>query len=210
MTQMICLANSWRPGGRCVAGIDVDTGEWVRPVPPGGGAIPESRTYMQGRYLELLDVVEVDLDEPTLTTRYQRENRAVRNWDWQRVRVATVDEVLEYRSRDRWALHGQGQVVEPSLMEQLPPEQWVSLQLFATTNAAFRLGPYRWQAYFSVGRAGSRYCISITDPVAAQQLDQGENISAKCLLTLSLTEPVEVYGKPELCYKLVAGVIESE
>lgn len=37
--RMICLANSRKIGGRCVAGIDVNTGEWVRPVRDNGGAL---------------------------------------------------------------------------------------------------------------------------------------------------------------------------
>ena len=30
--RIICLANSWKIQERCIAGIDIDTGKWVRPV----------------------------------------------------------------------------------------------------------------------------------------------------------------------------------
>ena len=30
--RFLCLAVSRRPGGRCIAGIDLDTGNWIRPV----------------------------------------------------------------------------------------------------------------------------------------------------------------------------------
>lgn len=41
---MLCLANSARDGGRCVAGIVAGSG-WVRPVPRGGGAVPSDVAF---------------------------------------------------------------------------------------------------------------------------------------------------------------------
>src|ERR1700761_3892328 len=32
--RFLCLAVSRRPGGHCIAGIDIDSGEWIRPVTP--------------------------------------------------------------------------------------------------------------------------------------------------------------------------------
>ncbi len=82
MTRLICLANSRRDGGRCVAGIDVDTGLWVRPLPPRGGAIPEEKTLLGGRLFTPLDILELDLDPPAFTTHFQCENRQMQNWNW--------------------------------------------------------------------------------------------------------------------------------
>ena len=134
MVQLICLANSWREGGRCVAGIDRQTGVWVRPVPYGGGAIPEERTWLKrtwfsGRFLAPLDVVDLDLEAPTFATRFQSENRRVRTWNWRLVGQVKAAEVLDYCSQAKHVLHGAGRVVEPSQMERLPPEEWTSLQL---------------------------------------------------------------------------------
>ena len=67
MTRLICLANSRRDGGRCVAGIDMDSGRWIRPIPPKGGAIPEEKTFLGRKLLAPLDVIELELDAPTLT-----------------------------------------------------------------------------------------------------------------------------------------------
>ena len=30
--QIICLENSWKETERCISGIDINTGKWVRPV----------------------------------------------------------------------------------------------------------------------------------------------------------------------------------
>jgi hypothetical protein len=213
MTRLICLANSRRDGGRCVAGIDADTGLWIRPVPPRGGAIPEEKTFLGGRLFEPLDILQLDLDPPAFATRFQCENRQMQNWNWRLVGRAKPADILKYCSRKDSVLHGPGKTVQPSDLEQLPPRQWASLELVHAADATFEHDPrmpIRWQARFSSSPAGPSYCLHITDPEATLRLNKKQKIGPDCLLTVSLTEPKEFreYGKPELCYKLVAAVIE--
>jgi len=211
MTRLICLANSWRPGGRCIAGIDAESGEWVRPVPPGGGPIAEGRTRVAGRLLLPLDVVEIELAPPTYSTRFQRENRVVLNWKWRLLGQVTPSEVLRYCSKGRTVLHSSGKVVEPAYMARLPPKDWASLDLVRATNVSFVPDPRkenRWQVSFSMVRFSRKYCLTLTDPEATRRLEGGGQVRSECLLTVSLTEPIAMHGMPGLCYKLVVAVIE--
>jgi hypothetical protein len=215
MARLICLANSWRPGGRCVAGIDCATGQWVRPVPFQGGAIREERTWLGGRCIAPLDMIEVPLEAPTFDTRFQRENCRVRNWNWRHVGRAEVAGVLAYCTTPARILHSAGKIVEPAEMEALPPQQWTSLELVRAEGVVFQRDPHkehRWQARFSMGQGGPEYRLPVTDPETTLRLGAGEQIASHCLLTVSLTEPIEIgqFNKPKLCYKLVAGVIELE
>ncbi|MGW8257193.1 MAG: dual OB domain-containing protein [Thermoguttaceae bacterium] len=213
MARLICMANSWRDGGRCLAAIDTASKQWVRPVPAGGGAIPEEKTFLDGKFIAPLDIVDIELDEPTFTTRFQCENRQVRNWNWRRAGRATFRDVMLYCSKSRYVLHNRVKIVDPSYLENFPPSKWASLQLIHVKNAFFQPNPRkpkRWQAVFSLGLFGAKYCLTVTDPETTQLLNQGGEIRPECLLTISLTEPIEFkqYDKPPLCYKLVAGVIE--
>jgi hypothetical protein len=213
MAQLICLANSWRPGGRCIAGIDCATGKWVRPVPPRGDAIPEERTWLNGRCIRPLDIIEMQVEAPTLATRFQCENCAVRNWNWRLVGRAVAADVFTYCTRVGTILHSRNRVVEPAQMELLAPEKWTSLELVRVRRVVFGRDPRkasRWQAKFSMGPLAPEYCIPVTDPEVTLRLAAGEKIAPECLLTISLTGPVEIHehNKPELCYKLVACVIE--
>ena len=212
MVRMVCLANSWRPGGRCVAGIDTHSGQWIRPVPPGGGAIPDERTFLQGRHLAMLDVIELDLDGPTFTTRFQRENRQIRHWTWRRVATLAPAGVLRYGSNAEPLLHSNLKVVDPALLERKPSFEWASLQLVDVDNAVFEKDPHkesRWTVQFSLG-SGRSYTLPVTDPEATARLKEGQSIGRECLLTISLTAPIEIQKRdlPPLCYKLAAGVIE--
>lgn len=213
MTRLICLANSRRDGGRCVAGIDIDSGRWIRPIPPRGGAIPEEKTFLSGKLIAPLDLIELQLDAPTYATRFQCENRPMQNWNWRRAGRINAGDILKYCIKDNIVLHGPGKTVEPAEMERLPPEKWTSLELIHATNVTFQPDPrttLRWQARFSTIRPETTYCLTITDPEATIRLNKKERIKSECILTISLTEPKEFkeYGKPERCYKLVAAVIE--
>lgn len=86
--QIICLANSKRPGGYCFAGKDLATGEWVRPV---SGRNDRSiwsseQKFANGKLPRLLDVVEVPIGAPFSMTSapYQSENYSLETGEWAR------------------------------------------------------------------------------------------------------------------------------
>ncbi|MCY4614665.1 MAG: hypothetical protein OXB94_13740 [Nitrospira sp.] len=57
--QIVCLANSRMEGDRCIAGKDISSGNWIRPVnKPGAGLSRDDREYKDGSDPKLLDVIE--------------------------------------------------------------------------------------------------------------------------------------------------------
>ncbi len=189
------------------------SGKWIRPIPPGGGPILERHTILRRKYLAPLDVVELDLAKPKFLTRYQRENREVQDWNWRIIDRVEARTLLPYCSRSSTVLYNRAKVVEPSHLEPLDPAHWCSLQLVHVKNVSFipdARKQNRWQAQFRFGRLNVDYLLSVTDPQVTGRLNNGNRISKDCLLSVSLTEPIELpqYELPELCYKLVAGVIE--
>jgi hypothetical protein len=210
---MVCLANSWRPGGHCVAGIDLDSGEWIRPVPKGARAIPDVATHFGKHDLAPLDVIELEVAAPRVMTKYQRENRIVTSSRWKLVDTLKAADVVKYCDKSSRVLHGTSKVVDPGDLEILPPAQWHSLELRHVSNATYSRDPRKqdkWVVAFSTsGRSSSTFSLSLTDPVVTGRLNDGRKIGPNCLLTLSLTEPIAYtqFNLPELCYKLVAAVI---
>lgn len=210
--QLICLANSWRPGGRCIAGIDRATGAWIRPVPPESDAIPEARCTVGDTALKLLDVFNVDVAVPLETPAYQRENRVLRRWSWVvcgRMRAADLEPYIDDSAP---IFHNPMDRVVAAVLDQLPPREWKSLQLVRPRGLRFEhdaYDPKRWRARFR-DKANNEYLLKLTDPEATRRLEAGERIGTHCLLTLSLTRP---WAGPDasmlkVCYKIVAAVIE--
>ena len=211
MTEIICLANSFREGGRCVAGIDTATGNWIRPVPKSGGAIPTSRLTFNGQSLEVLDIIQLDVKPQKQITKFQRENYVVTNWDWKIVGKAKPGELLNYCDDGNPILFTDNDRVSPKLLEKLSGDKWESLRLVQPRNVkcepVYKSG--QWRARFK-DSAGNEYALKVTDLIICDRLNDGEDINSDCILTISLGEPWEPPDKsiPEHCYKLVAAAIE--
>ena len=94
--RILCLANSIREGGRCVAGIDYATCRWVRPVLLGGGPIPVERTLVGKRHVEPGDVVEIEMDETPTPMPYQRENHVLYGRPWRIVGYCAAADCLRF------------------------------------------------------------------------------------------------------------------
>ena len=216
MTQIICLANSTKISGRCIAGIDVQTGKWVRPVSLVGGrasAVTGTIRRIKGQEPKLLDVLEISLKNDGPDEGCQPENRALSPGTWKKIGEVTKEDVLKYCENDGYILHNGNHRVLFNRFEDIPREQWKSLQLVHGKNIKFRseLNQYnkkRWKALFIDDR-DNFLDLPITDPIASGKLDNKQKLSKNCLLTISLGGPYSSgIGRPKYCYKLVAGVIE--
>lgn len=210
--RLVILANSFREGERCIAGIDIDTGAWVRPVSNlATRAITWQMRNINGREPELLDVVEVSLQNHGPDDGCQPENRTLDPIPWKKVAVMTAREVLRYCEDDEIILHNHDDFVEASYFEQIPKSQWKSLQLVHPINVQFHPDTWerkKWRALLKHGQ-NMRLDLAVTDPRIIERLDGRQNIREDCLLTISLAGPWTPDGiQPKRCYKLVAGVIE--
>ena len=193
-----------------MAGIDVNTGHWVRPMPPDGGGIPHQHVVFRGHVLAPLDIIELNISQPHLTTRYQRENCVMPAYDWRIIERTTPDQILRYCDATVPILHTTGDRVAPALLDGLSSTQWKSLQLVHANNVEFCRDSRemsRWRATFT-DTAGNRYALKVTDSSICDRLLRGETINQECLLTVSLTEPWAGSTNSAMCYKLIAAVIE--
>jgi len=213
MARIICLACSFRPGGYCVAGIDPESGRWVRPVSSSSDrAITFTMMAIDGKMPELLDVLEVPLADTGPDEGCQPENRLVLPGSWRRVdRVAATD-MLRYCEDDTVILHNHQDRVPLDYFKTLPREQWKSLQLIRNSHVQFE-PDYRdarnWRAHFRDG-SGQHLALKVTCSLAGDFARLHQDVDADCLLTVSLGGPWQPddKSKPLMCYKLVAGVLQ--
>ena len=76
--RLLVLANSYKLSNRCVAGIDLDTGKWIRPVGQLlDGSILEHKTAVRknGRFVPVvpLDVVEFEVGQNRATPHHPED-----------------------------------------------------------------------------------------------------------------------------------------
>ncbi|MBI4492216.1 MAG: hypothetical protein HY690_05430 [Chloroflexi bacterium] len=220
VVELVCLANSRKYGGRCVAGLRTDGGGWVRPVARGeqGTLFPQHYTLNDGTAARLLDVLRVELVEP------RPEPHHPENWLMGRRRWELVARPGGAHLAPLLRAHlARGPELLGSKFDRAPFESFsttpaeASLALVAPDDLAWSIRASlsgRWQARATFTLAGQRYSLAITDPAWEQRLCQlpaglhpleaaGLEAGQRVLLTISLGEPYE----DRCCYKLVASVL---
>jgi len=224
--EIICLANSRKMQGWCVAGLKTDGTGWIRPVAAGGGdgtLHTADCRLPDGSEPQLLDVIQIGCAEAKPQP-HQPENQRLSRTPWRFVSRPAPNAVPEtVRSlllgslvKGPLLLGNFGDKRDYGVLCRTPAAS--SLALVAPQNlhwciqAGWR-GNRQTKAVFNLTH--TPYSLSVTDPVWAQRLAHLPNglypreaasvgTSEQILFTISLSEPLEWNNH---CYKLVAGVI---
>lgn len=217
--EILCLANSRKINGRCVAGL-TSQGEWIRPVSgEGDGTLYQPQYVLEsGDEATVLDVLDVRLYEHA-PERHQPENWRVTDQRWQRTGHLSGEGALRFlrencapgpellgNKSDRVSWERLGTAPAESSLALVEPR---NLRWYITTS--FR-GYRQTRALFTLGDEG--YDLSITDPIwearlaglahGIQPLEAG-GLTEKdnVFLTISLSEPLP----NGYCFKLIAAII---
>jgi hypothetical protein len=220
VVELICLANSRKHAGRCVAGLRTDGKGWIRPIGPRQEGVLFDRHYTlrDGSVPGVLDVLRISLIGPRPEPHHP-ENWLINPARWQLVArpaaanhlafiepfIARGPDLLGSRT-DREDFHSFLEAPAPASLVLVRPEQ------LAWRVVEKRDGARQARVQFMLGVAG--YNLAVTDPIWEQRLGRlplgthpataaGLKPDDEVLLTVSLSEPFQ----DGLCYKLVAGVI---
>ena len=220
--ELICLANSYKRRGRCIAGIRTDERGWIRPHAHTtyGELYPEHYLLNDGSEPRILDLVRINF-ESSQPQPHQPENWRIANDPWRLISrpapaflaillsnlvegpaiFGDTDRRIHVRSFDANPARSSLALVEPSQLQwSVERSSYNSRQ----PRACFRL-------------QGARYNLPVTDPHFVRilsQLDCGRHEVAACglrqdqrvLLVIGLSEvfpPEEGY----YCYKIVVGIL---
>ncbi len=222
--RIVCLANSRKPGGRCIAGrealSDGSFGRWVRPVSSRDGeAVSEDeRQYRGGAEPRLLDLIDVSLLQE------KRNNYQTENWlldamqRWEKAGAVPKDKtgLLAERLRTLWvneysSLGGLNDRIPLDIASRIRR----SLCLVQVND--LHLAVSRQERLYGIPRTrlqgrfthnGAEYWLRVTDPDYEnryRQLPPGNYPVGEAFLTLSLGEPFQGYA-----YKLIAAIIRPQ
>ncbi|MBX3177602.1 MAG: hypothetical protein KF886_09590 [Candidatus Hydrogenedentes bacterium] len=218
---ILCLANSRKLSGRCIAGREILNGRpglWIRPVSnrEHQEVSLEERRYEDGRDPKVFDVIRIPLIEPC-PHEYQQENWLLDpGFYWRKTDKLDWTELQDFVEPNSplWLNHHSSY---NGCNDRIPLEQATGLrsslrlihlerltiQVFCP-GAAFGNPKRRVQGRFHY--AGDTYHLWITDPVYETQYlgkPDGTHEIGECCLTISLGEPYDGF-----VYKLIATVIK--
>lgn len=222
---IICLADSRKKSGYCVAGKRTNDGSWLRPVSHRlGHEISElDRTYSDGSTVQLLDIIEIPCIEAH-PNRYQNENVLIDDrFYWTKKGRASWDDVfgLVEPAADLWA-NGYSAYynLNNRLPEQLLEKYQGSLRLIKLDEMVFHVGPkapdfgdMRLIVRASFKYRGQHYKLDVTDPDCENQcLEQGpgEYVLNSVIACISMSELHTNQNGDTFAYKLVASVMTKE
>lgn len=219
MTQIICLANSWKRGERCIAGLETATYRWIRPVCsqyPQDGRVPKAMRLLGDREPELLDIIDIPLDKTGPDFGFECENITILTGQWRKMGKAEPVDLLPYCRSTSSILHNNDQYVSVSWLQSLPFEQRQTLQLvYASELQVYREmtreGRPRWRGTIITPQGLVLSQLAVTDPQLFQRLEWGKMPQYPFLVTVSLSmpfRPKEDWDRGDCCWKLIAGAIE--
>ncbi len=227
--RFLCLAVSRRDGGNCIAGIDLDSRAWIRPVNcKSTGAFSDHELIAienctgKKRFLAPLDVIPLKLEN------HAGSNVQPENWEIQPSsyeapftvsarfdRDACLAEFPLFLDKTDRLLHSHGNSISESEAKLKPLSHSLSLlrpnQLFWKVVEGSYAGKLQVRAEFRFGQ--TPYSLVVTDvdwearvrPLGAGRYAHSsiERATGDVFLTISLAAaPMHGYH-----YKLVAGVI---
>lgn len=216
--EIVCLANSWKHGGRCIAGKVFSgqyAGRWIRPVgnrPNGREIRPNEMNYGQGRFASVLDTLRIEFNEREEGT-FQGENMIISGARWVKTGEVNATDIggwldtpatlWENGSRSTFGVNDK---IESFRLQ----ERRSSLCLIVPENPRIRVGAEHQGAtkvrvFFEYN--GVEYGLTATD---AQILDAYRNraygtyaLPSVRGMTISLGEALPATGDS---YKLVAHI----
>ena len=221
--RIVCLANSRKPQGRCIAGKEIlednQLGGWIRPVSdrPGEEVSQIERQYENGGEPQLLDVIDIPL-RFALPKNHQRENWLLDpDQRWRKVGQIQPSESTQFVDQDYrlWVddhstANGMNDRVPFSsanfLNDSLRFIRVSGIELvISQPGQAFGRNRRRLQGRFRYHNAD--YWLWVTDPIYERQYfrqPNGNYSIGQCFLTVSLGEPYN----DGYVYKLVAAIVE--
>jgi hypothetical protein len=210
---IICLANSYKNQGRCIAGIDQLSGEWVRPVSnlDDGRILIDSRLINAER-ISMLDIVDVPL-QLGKGAGHEIENRGYSDLPWQVIGKANPVNLLRYCEHSLLYPDFGKSIPYDFLKLQAPVRtlQLIEVKfLCCYEEYSHKDDRKKWK-----GVIGDKkydfvdFKLSITDPIAIEKLNRGKSLSPHCLICMSLGQPISPgNSSTQLCYRLIAGIVE--
>jgi hypothetical protein len=220
---IVCLANSYKHGGRCVAGVCIEDGRWVRlrSAHGDGSLSPQDCMLAEGQgELRLLDVFEVELhyalpsdchpeDWVATPQPWHLIERPCSPKHWSRITTSAEKRgpLLGGYSDRVWASVFKSRPATASLALACPTDIWWWIRE--------ERGKLKYRALFK--RDNITYDLAVTDPRWLEQLhllpvgvyphSMMAPAAQETWLTISLSEAFSPGGGGAAHFRIVAGVM---
>ncbi len=216
--DIVCLANSRKMSGRCIAGKAMGSGKWIRPVSnPKGGKISEvDRQFKNGQMPQLLDIMRISVKKHC-SELFQTENYLIdKSSAWVKKGIFTDKlDCLEDTPEDIW---GTGFSTHLGINDRFPEKDNE-----AYSQSLYLIKPDKLKIIVKIEYPGYdyekrkvrvefiynnvKYRFPLTDPITEAKWFSKEDGNYE--LAVDNTYLCVSVGLPykEYCYKFVASIL---
>lgn len=214
--DIILLTTSKKYGNYCIAGVEKNTGNWVRIVSEDAkiyhAVTLRNMIYKDGSLPKVMDIIRIKCKYHK-PNKHQPENHVLDSkLYWRKLGVARIEDLLRIHPIENkpFLLYDTNRFVDGAYINRLKDQDKYSLILIAPKDVSvhIRLWPDGKKITMSFDYNGNRYWyISITDIEFLKQYlrypEGNYNYKNKCLLVISLGDMF----KDKKHYKLIAKVL---
>lgn len=209
---MVCVANSKKLGAYCIAGVQPESNEWIRPMGSGshGAVTIAEQTFSDGARPELLDLIELPL-ERRLPQPGQPENWELAPGTWRKLGELDDNEaraLLESLVTNEPLFGTDERSISVADVAAGRVQSSLAVIRPESLNWEKRVWPERTTIRAEFFHAGATHSLPVTDPAWLAHFvhdppgDYGHVDTEQVFLVVSLGEPMD-----DEHWKLVAGVI---
>ena len=219
---IICLANSRKISGRCIAGKRLDDYSWFRPISsrPGHEISELDRRYADGKTAQILEIINIPCVE-SRPCQHQSENVLIDDrFYWEKKGRASWENLLDLidQDSDLW-INGYSAYYNRNnrLPQNKISEKDGSLRLILLDEIIIHAGPkaphfgdMKQVVRASFQYQGQQYKLDVTDPECERfhlEKGAGEYSIHSAVACISLSEPHTNQNGETFVYKLVASII---
>ncbi len=95
--EFLCLANSRREGGRCIAGIDLKSGRWIRPVKSDGSPFDIAEiSFKNGTSPKVLDKIKIRVLKPNESYYHPEDYIVDQRFRWENIGYCRRNDISKY------------------------------------------------------------------------------------------------------------------
>ena len=220
LIKIVCLANSRKVSGRCIAGKIIGANKWVRPVSnrEGEEISEEERRYENGQMPKLLDIISVPVKEhkPTL---HQNENYLIDDGYYWAKTGQFVDSLKDFLDspKDLWgtgcsSYQGTNDRMPEGICANYSESLYIikpqDLEIIVRVEGE-EFDNAKRKVRVKINYNDTQYLFPVTDPVVESKYLSGDNGSftlpvKNVYLCVSIGLPYNGY-----CYKFLASLIED-
>lgn len=218
--RIVCLANSRKKSGRCIAGKRITNKTWCRVISgrPSHEISPPELRYSSGKLADIFDVIEIPCLEKS-PSGHQQENVLIdTNFMWRKIRRSSWNEIyyLVDRNADLWEdghssyYNLNNRVPEKTLDTQSGSLRLVELDelIIECCQKAPEFGENHLSVKGLFNYSGAQYRLDITDPLVEYDIKkrgEGKYTCSNPLVCISLSDIYNNYA-----YKLIASIISKQ